>query len=102
MAKEDPHIVAFNLSSSIWSNTRVSTLFPDDYEVWVLHFEDYITCIKKHGSYIWKSITEGPHLFENTKEYVYSLTDYERLHEKYTDMIAEEKEKLENDLKAKR
>lgn len=63
MATEDSHIVVFNLSSSIRSNTRVPTLFRDDYEVWVLYFEDYISGIEKHGSYIWKSITKGPHLF---------------------------------------
>lgn len=36
------------------------------------------------------------------KEPVYSLADYEKIHEKYTDMDAEEKDKLENELKPKR
>lgn len=63
MAKDDYHIVSLNLSSKIGSNIRVYTLFPNDYEVCVCHMEDYITSIEKHGSYIWKSITKGPHLF---------------------------------------
>lgn len=101
MEKEDSHIVAFNISSSIGSNTRVLTLFPDNYEVWVLHFEDYFIGHEKHGSYIWKSISQGPHLFSKTK-FVYFIADYERLRDKCTYMITKEKEKLENDLKAKR
>lgn len=52
MSKEDYQIVGFNPSSSIGYNTRGPTLFLDDYEVWKLHFEDYITGIEKDGSYI--------------------------------------------------
>lgn len=51
---------------------------------------------------MWKSITQGPHKFSKTKEPVYSLVEYEQLHEKYTDMANEEKEKLENELNAKK
>lgn len=36
------------------------------------------------------------------KEHVYTLADYEQLREKYTYMATEEKDKLENDLSAKR
>lgn len=75
METEDSYISGFNMSSTIRSNTRFTTLFPDDYEVWVLHFEDYITRIEKHGSYIGKSITVVLHKFMKMKEHVYSLVE---------------------------
>lgn len=89
MAKDDPHTIAFNLSRSIGSNTRVPTLFTNYYEVRVLYMEDYITIIEKHGSYIQKSITESPHKFTKTKEPVYSLIEYENIHENYIDNTVE-------------
>lgn len=58
--------------------------------------------IEDHGAYIWKSITEGPYMFSKTKEYVYNNKDYDIVIEKYNDITKEKKEKLQNDLKAKR
>lgn len=67
--------------------------------MYVLYFKDYIDGIEKHGSYIWKPITQGPHKFTKTKESIYSQEDYELLHEKYIHMTVGEKEKLENEVK---
>lgn len=52
MSKEDSHVVLFNLSSSIGSNTRILIPFPGDYEVWILNFEYYIARIEENGPYI--------------------------------------------------
>ncbi|KAI3499728.1 hypothetical protein L1887_35537 [Cichorium endivia] len=54
MAHDDPHSQSFNLSSNIGSTTRISILFTNDYEVWALHFEDYVLGIEEHGSTIWQ------------------------------------------------
>ena len=32
----------FNLANSIGSNSKVPTIFLDDYEIWALHMEDYL------------------------------------------------------------
>lgn len=37
-----------NLPSGIRSNTHIPILFPKDYEVWAMHFEDYIIGIEDH------------------------------------------------------
>ena len=52
MAYEDLHSLSFNLSSNIGSMKRITILFPDDYEFWALHFEDYVLGIEEHGSII--------------------------------------------------
>lgn len=61
MAKDDSHIVGFNLASNIGSNNRVPTIFHYNYEVWVPYIEDYITSIYKVGYHVWKSMSVGPH-----------------------------------------
>lgn len=63
MSKDDSHSNSFNQSSIIGSTTRISILFLEDYEVWVLHFKDYITGTETHGSRISQSIIEGPHQY---------------------------------------
>lgn len=73
MANDDPHCIAFNLDSNIGSNSRVPTLFLDDYEVWVLHMEDYISGIDKFGPHVWRSMTIGPHTFYKMKSQVTSI-----------------------------
>ena len=50
MANDDLHSLSH-------STTRILILFPEDYEVWALHFEDYILGIKEHGSSIWHGMT---------------------------------------------
>ncbi|XP_023760202.1 uncharacterized protein LOC111908619 [Lactuca sativa] len=49
MQLEDLNTLSFNLSSSIGSTPRIPILFPQDYEVWVLHFEDYVLGLEDHG-----------------------------------------------------
>lgn len=56
MPKEDSHSILFNLHGSIGSTNRIP--IPEDYEVWALHFEDYVLGIETHGSSIWKVIKE--------------------------------------------
>ena len=54
---DDPHSLTFNLPSSIGSTARIPILFPEDYEVWTLHFEDYVLGIDTHGSRICHAMT---------------------------------------------
>ena len=57
----------FNLANSIGSSSKVPTLFPDDYEIWALHMEDYLLGLE-NGYMIWKSVTKGRHKFPLTDE----------------------------------
>lgn len=99
MSKEDIHAISFDLSSTIGSSTRISILFPDDYEFMVSRFEDYISGTKKHGPYIWKSIITRPHKCTKRKEYVLTLTYYaDFLFEKQKDLTTKENEKNYGDL----
>ena len=51
------HINSINLSSSIGSTTRIPIMFPNDYEVWALNFEDYVLGLEDNGYLIWEAIT---------------------------------------------
>lgn len=102
MAKDDPQSVAFKLVSIIGSNSIFPTLFPDDYEVWVLHIEDYVAGIDKIGSHVCRSMIVGPHLFSKMKMAVTSIVEYKALLDKYSDMKLEEKERVRYVLKEKR
>ena len=53
MSKSDSQNIAFNLASSIGSNIRALMLFPEEYDAWVIHMEDYITDIEKVGMDVW-------------------------------------------------
>ena len=94
----------FNLASSIGSSSRVPTLFPEDYEVWALHMEDYLQGLE-NGYQIWKSVITGPHSFapdyESDNITINSSEDYEILKASRT-ISKENKERIEIDLKAKR
>ena len=72
----------FNLANSIGSNSRVPTLFPEDYEIWALHMEDYLLGLE-NGYMIWKSVTQGPHSFppndESDNITIYTFEQYEKL-----------------------
>ena len=61
MSKPDSQNIAFNLASSVGSNSRAPMLFPEEYDAWVIHMEAYITGLDKMGMYVWNSIVEGPH-----------------------------------------
>lgn len=57
----------FNLANSIGSSSKVPTLFPDDYELWALHMEDYLQGLE-NGYLIWKSVSKGSHSFPPDSE----------------------------------
>ena len=57
MNHEDPHTLSFDISSSIRSTTMILILFQQDYEVFSLHFEDYVLGIEEHGTTIWQAMT---------------------------------------------
>ncbi|KAL4590865.1 hypothetical protein LXL04_003810 [Taraxacum kok-saghyz] len=77
MSKSDSHNIAFNLASSIGSNSRAPTLFPEEYDAWVIHMEDYITGIEKVGMDVWNSIVDGPYTNkkESTLKQIYMLKE---------------------------
>lgn len=52
MSKEDSHSISFDLHGAIGSTNRILIFFPKDYEVWALHFEDYVLGIETRGSSI--------------------------------------------------
>ena len=102
MAREDPHALAFNLSSSLGSTTRIPILFPNDYEVWALHFEDYVLGLEENNSLVWESITVAPfsHIASNTT--VKTLPEYNKLVADYTALPQDDKDKLMSNIKAMR
>ena len=96
----------FNLANSIGSSSKVPTLFPDDYEIWALHMEDYLLGLE-NGYMIWKSVSKGPHKFPLTDESenisVHINEQYENLKSTPGVTISKEnRERIEIDLKAKR
>lgn len=99
---DDPHSVSFNLSSSIGSTNRIPILFPADYEVWALHFEDYVLGIEDAGSSIWHSITESTYEHSETKKVVKTLADYNKIVADHEKITADEKIKLMSNVKALR
>ena len=94
----------FNLANSIGSSSKVPTLFPDDYEIWALHMEDYLLGLE-NGYLIWKSVSKGPHSFPNDESAnitIHTNEQYETLKATQGVIISKEnKERIEIDLKAK-
>ena len=72
----------FNLANSIGSSSKVPTLFPEDYEIWSLHMEDYLLGLE-NGYLIWKSVSGGTHSFplndESANITIHTNEDYEDL-----------------------
>ena len=96
----------FNLANSIGSSSKVPTLFPNEYELWALHMEDYLLGLE-NGYLIWKSVSDGPCKFPNSKdsEDIWGETteQYEILKSTPGMNISKEnRERIELDLKAKR
>ena len=95
----------FNLANSIGSSSKVPTLFPEDYEIWALHMEDYLLGLE-NGYLIWKSVSRGPHSFppndESANITIHTNEQYETLKASGVTISKENKEKIEIDLKAKR
>ena len=103
MSKFDSHNIAFNLASSIGSNSRAPTLFPEEYDAWVIHMEDYITGIEKVGMDVWNSIIEGP--YKNRTQVLTPITtmkELKELKERHEDLPSDVTDKIEADLRAKR
>lgn len=67
MQHDDSSINSLNISSNIGSTKRIPILFHHDYEVWALHFEDYILGSGENGYLIWEAITLGPFVHTETK-----------------------------------
>ncbi|KAL4564910.1 hypothetical protein LXL04_028986 [Taraxacum kok-saghyz] len=103
MSKSDSHNIAFNLASSIGSNSRAPTLFPEEYDAWVIHMEDYITGIEKVGMEVWNSITEGPFIHRTyCPNGIFTMKELKDLQDDHKDLPNEVKERVEIDLRAKR
>ena len=102
MSKSDSHNIAFNLASSIGSNNRAPTLFPEEYDAWVIHMEDYITGIEKVGMDVWNSIFDGPHKSNEVKTPITTMKEYKLLHERNQNLPSADKILIEEDLRAKR
>ena len=103
MSKSDSHNIAFNLASSIGSKSRAPTLFPEEYDAWVIHMEDYITGIEKVGMDVWNSIVDGP--YKNGTQVLTPITtmkELKELKERHADLPSDVKDKIEADLRAKR
>ena len=94
----------FNLANSIGSSSKVPTLFPEDYEIWSLHMEDYLLGLE-NGYLIWKSVSSGPHSFppdtDSDNITIFTNESYEDWKTKIT-ISKENRERIEIDLKAKR
>ena len=102
MSKSNSHNIAFNLASSIGSSSRAPTLFPEVYDAWVIHIEDFITGIEKVGMDVWNSIIEGSHRISRNKEIITTVKEYQKLQETHTDLTSDDKRLIEADLCAKR
>lgn len=77
-------------------------MFPEDYEVWIPHFDDYVLGIETYGSSIWQEIKEGTQIYSKMKKEVLTQDDFESIiaDDKQVDSV--KKEKLINNLKALR
>ena len=102
MSKSYSHNIAFNLASSIGSNSTASTLFPKEYDAWVIHMEYYITGIEKVGMDVWNSIIEGPHPNEKNGKIITIVKEYKLLQDRHSDLSADDKKLIEADLHVKR
>lgn len=99
MANKDPHSLSFNLSSSIGFTTRIPILFRQDYEVWVLHFEDYVLQIEEHGATILHSITEETFKYFGTRQTIKTLAEYNKLLLEHKDVAQDENNKFMANIK---
>lgn len=94
MANEDPHALLFNLSSSIGSITRIPIIFPQDYDVLGLYFDDYVLGIKEHGALVWHSITEETFSYSGTRQKIKTLAEYNKLPLEHKDVAQDDKNRL--------
>ena len=92
MHSEDSHVNSINLSSGIGSTTRIPILFPSEYEVWALHFEDYAIVLEDIGYLIWDAITVGTFVHTGTWRVIKTQADYNKLLLEVKDVPQDEKE----------
>ena len=102
MPNDNPHSLLFNLPSAIGSKTRIPILFPEDYEVWALHFADYVLGIEEHGSNIWHAMMVETYKYSGTKKEIKSQDDYNAIIVEHNDIPNNEKDKMICDLKPMR
>ncbi|XP_052627222.1 uncharacterized protein LOC128133731 [Lactuca sativa] len=102
VANEYPHTLSFNISSNIRSTSRIPILFPRDYEVWALHFEDYVLGIEEHGSTIWHAMTQETFSHIAIRKVIKTQADYNALLVEHTNVPQDEKQKLMSNIKAMR
>ena len=79
MYSDDSHVNSINLSSDIGSTTRISILFPCEYEVWALHFEDYVLSLEENGYLIWDAITVGAFVHTGSRREIRTQAHYNKL-----------------------
>ena len=102
MSKSDSHNIAFNLASSIGSNSRAPTLFPEEYDAWIIHMEDYITGIEKVGMDVCNSIIDGPYVGNEVKTPITTMKEFKLLQERNEKLDSSVKILIEAYLRAKR
>lgn len=102
MSKDDSHSISFKLPSSIGSTSRIPIMYPKDYEVWVMHFEDYVSSIKNHCSSIWHVITKGRYQCLEANKPIKTQAVLDELIANNNDLTLDDKLRLQNNISAKR
>ena len=83
-----------NISNNIGSTTRIPILYPHEYEVWALHFEDCVLGLEDNGYLLWEEITLGPFVHSKTKRIIKTQKDYKKLLNDMKYVPKDEKDKL--------
>ena len=102
MQHVDHHTQSFNLSSCIGLTTKIPCLFPQDYEVWALHFEDCVLGIEEHSSTIWHAMTAETYSHTATNTVIKTQADYNALLVDHTCIAQDEKDKMMSNINSLR
>ena len=94
MKLEDPHTLSFNISSSSGSTTGILILFPQESEVWALHFEDYVLGLEGHATFIWDAIMKETITHTTTRKLIITQVEYSELLPIVKEVAHDEKNKL--------
>ena len=70
MKPDDSSFNSINISSGMGSTTRIPILFPDDYEVWALHFKGYMLGLEYNGSLICDAIIKEMFAHTSTRKVI--------------------------------
>ena len=76
MKFDNSHVNSITSSSNIGSTTRIPILFPNDYEVWALNFEDYVLGLEDNGSLVCDAITKETFAHTGTKRVIKTQAEY--------------------------